>query len=178
MISALTEVTFYWTWLIISVWGNEPKLKETTDITGRLKSIHVRTLSQWTNTPESYGLLLYLLLKLPGITACSTVFPYRFNLKISKLKRKVIFNSCWDLLYFTFSLLTVLVSRLSSGWNYTVSFWDFSVIFAVTAYNVGVFQPIVRDLNNFNYWSTKFVQCVFCAVKVWFIERQAKTRIA
>ena len=38
----------------------------------------VYTWERWVskkNTPESYGLLLYLLLKLSGMTACPTVFP-------------------------------------------------------------------------------------------------------
>ena len=30
MMSALIEIIFYWTWVIILVWENEPKLKETT----------------------------------------------------------------------------------------------------------------------------------------------------
>ena len=43
--------------------------------------------------------------------------------KGTKLKRIYIFNSCLNLLFFvTFSLSTVLVSRLSSGWKYTASF--------------------------------------------------------
>ena len=40
----------------------------------------VSLVSQWNNTPESYGLLLYLLFKFPGMTAYPTVFPQRFNL--------------------------------------------------------------------------------------------------
>ena len=57
-----------WAWRIISVWENQPKLKETMvnyfafKDTSRLESVHVRTVSQYNNTPESYGLLLYLLL--------------------------------------------------------------------------------------------------------------------
>ena len=32
---------------------------------------------------ESYGLLIYIFLKLPGMIACPSVFPQRFNLLIS-----------------------------------------------------------------------------------------------
>ena len=48
--------------------------------------------------PESYGLLLYLLLKLPGITAYPTVFPQRFNLwkKVADWLHKDCDDSvCW-----------------------------------------------------------------------------------
>ena len=75
----------YWAWRLVSVWENEPKLKDTTvnhfalrreiDITDRLKSIYVRTVSQRNNTPEPYGLLLYLLFQSPGMTAFPSVFP-------------------------------------------------------------------------------------------------------
>ena len=75
----------YWAWRLVSVWENVPKLKDTTvnhfalrrefDITGRLKSIYVRTVSQRNNTPEPYGLLLYLLFQSPGMTAFPNVFP-------------------------------------------------------------------------------------------------------
>ena len=50
MMSASVEIVLYWAWLKISVWENEPKLKETTvnyfalrHHIGRLKCIHVST---------------------------------------------------------------------------------------------------------------------------------------
>ena len=51
MVSALVEIIFYCAWLIILVWVNEPKSKETTvkyfalRHHRRLKSVHVRTVS-------------------------------------------------------------------------------------------------------------------------------------
>ena len=55
--------------------------------------------------PELYGLLLYLFLKLPGMTAYPTVFPISI-----KIKKKVTFNSCLNLFFFlTFSLMAILL---------------------------------------------------------------------
>ena len=45
--------------------------------------------------PELYGLLLYLFLKLPGMTAYPTVFPISI-----KIEKKVTFNSCLNLFFF------------------------------------------------------------------------------
>ena len=62
---------------------NWKKRRQTTlryDITSRLECVHVSTVSQQNNTPESYGLLLYLLVILSCMTAYTTVFPQRFNL--------------------------------------------------------------------------------------------------
>ena len=53
--------------------------------------------------PELYGLLLYLFLKLPGMTAYPTVFPISI-----KIEKKVTFNSCLNLFFFlTFSLMAI-----------------------------------------------------------------------
>ena len=73
--------------MMILVWENEPKLKETTVnyFAGRLKNIYVWTVSQLNNTPESYGLLLYLLLKLPSMTACPKFWYLRSGDGLNKL---------------------------------------------------------------------------------------------
>ena len=96
-------------------WENGSKLKETTvnyfALRHHQSRVHVR--------PESYGLLLYLLLKL----LMYDCLPNRFFRNVStsydkyrKLKSKVNFNLCLNLLYvFTFSLLAILVSWFSSG---------------------------------------------------------------
>ena len=72
--------------MIISVWKKMgPKLKETTVNIFELRldrSIeeYTRENSESVKQYARIGLLLYLLLKLPGMTACSTIFPWRLNL--------------------------------------------------------------------------------------------------
>ena len=39
-------------------------------------------------TPESYGPLSYILLKLPGMTACPTIFPLAFQTTLFRVKIK------------------------------------------------------------------------------------------
>ena len=65
--------------------------------------VYVRTVSQWNNTPETYGLLLYLLFMSPVMIVHSTVFSIVSNSSDSctKLKRIV-----------TFNLFSVLLFRL------------------------------------------------------------------
>ena len=72
--------------MIISVWKKMgPKLKETTVNIFELRldrSIeeYTRENSESVKQYARIGLLLYLLLKLLGMTAYSTVFPWRLNL--------------------------------------------------------------------------------------------------
>ena len=71
--------------MIISVWKKMgPKLKETTVNNFELRldrSIeeYTRENSESVKQYARIGLLLYLLLKLPGMTACSTIFSWRLN---------------------------------------------------------------------------------------------------
>ena len=71
--------------MIISVWKKMgPKLKETTVNNFELRldwSIeeYTRENSESVKQYARIGLLLYLLLKLPGMTACSIIFPWRLN---------------------------------------------------------------------------------------------------
>ena len=88
--------------------GNEPKSKET--MVNYFALRHHQSIEEYTRengeavkqSPESYVLLLYLLLKLPGMTAYPTVFPNVLTSsdKRRKLKRKVILNSWLNLLFF------------------------------------------------------------------------------
>ena len=57
-------------------WENEPKFKERVTKRLRLKTSPVDENSDLVEQhTQSYGLLLYLLLKLPGMAAGSIVFP-------------------------------------------------------------------------------------------------------
>ena len=61
------------------------------------KELSIETISL-IKTPESYRLILYLLLKLSGMTACPIVFPKRFNLLClaSKIKTKKDFQLVFE----------------------------------------------------------------------------------
>ena len=75
---------------------------------GRLTGILVKSVSQWKKNSESFRFLLYLFLMSSGMTASSTDFSLRFQSpligadKRRKLKKKVTFNSCLNLLMFRF----------------------------------------------------------------------------
>ena len=102
----------YWAWRLVSVWENEPKLKDTTvnhfalrreiDITGRLKSIYVRTVSQRNNTPEPYGFLFLFSFSRQVWLLSPTFFPNipTSSDELRKLKTKIIFHLCLNLLFF------------------------------------------------------------------------------
>ena len=84
---SITWNYFFSAWLITSVKENEPNLKETTVNYFALRhhpsievysSEHSELVKQYARIVK--GLLLYLLSKLPGMIACPTVFPKRFNL--------------------------------------------------------------------------------------------------
>ena len=118
MMSASVEIVFYWVWLIILVWENKPKLQET--MVNYFMSRHYWLIEEYTREnsdsvkqhSKSYWLLLNLLLKLLGMTACSTVFPKRFNLlwwglKIKKISHfQLVFKPVFFLLFsFVYSIL-------------------------------------------------------------------------
>ena len=131
MMSVSVEIIFYRTLLIISVWENEPKLKDTTVNHFALRHywwIEVYTCSEHSESVKQYARivrasLISSLFNLPGMTAYPTVFLQRFNLLCLawKIKKKVIFNSCLNLCnflkLFCFWLLLFHVSWLSSGWK-------------------------------------------------------------
>ena len=85
--SASAEITFYWAWLIISVWENEPKLKETTINYFELRPHWLikeytreksETVKQYTRI-EWEDIQVYLLSKSSDMTALSTFFPQLFD---------------------------------------------------------------------------------------------------
>ena len=167
MMSASVAIICYWAWLSIEEYTRENN-----------ESVK--------NILESYGFLLHLVFELPGMTACPTVFPNvsTSSKKCRKLKRKVIFNSCLNLLLFfslfLFWLFLFHVYPLAGNtWHLLRFFLLFnSVTFYVTAYNVGVFKPTVHDLSNSSYRNMKFYWHFFGAAKVWFWGRQAGIRIS
>ena len=76
-----TMIIFHWARMIISVWEKLPKFKEKT--LNKLGLWHHRSIQE--NTPENsesvkqynrivWASIVFLLLKLPGMTACYTVF--------------------------------------------------------------------------------------------------------
>ena len=76
------DVNISWYYILLSATdnfglGKWAKIERNDDKLLRVKTSLVRKVSQWNNTPESYGHLsqVYLLLKLSGMTALSTVFP-------------------------------------------------------------------------------------------------------
>ena len=129
MMSASVEVIFYWAWLIILVWENEPKLKETTvnyfvlryhwwvEEYTRENSESIKKICQ-NHRDFSYISSLSCLVWLrapwffPNVSTSSK--------KCGKLKRKLIFNSCLNLLLFFH-----FFSFVYSCWKYMASFWDF-----------------------------------------------------
>ena len=108
MMSASVEFIFYWARLIISVWDNEPKLKETTVNYLALRhhwSIEEYTLEHsesvkryariaWASLISSLKEKIWLLAP-PFFPDVSTSSVWG-----RKLKRKVIFNSCLNLYFF------------------------------------------------------------------------------
>ena len=100
--------------------------------------VYVRTVSQWNNTPETYGLLLYLLFMSPVMIVHSTVFSVMSNSSDSctKLKRIVTFN----LLFFQF---------FSSDYS---------------CFMILLFKPNFNDHGNSSHWNTKFFLCLFLAL--------------
>ena len=138
--SVVYDVSISWNYILLSVTDNFGLRKWAEIERNDRKLIWVRTSpvdwrvyarEQWVSKPILQNRMrsLIYLLKLQGMTACSTVFPSisTSSDKRRKLKRKVIFNSY--LFFSTFSLLSIVVSRLSSGWKYTVYFWDFFCYF-------------------------------------------------
>ena len=98
----------------------------------------MRRVSQWNNTPETYGLLLYLLFMSPVMIVHSTVFSIVSNSSDSctKLKRIVTLNQ----LFFQF-----------------FSF-DHSCFMSV------LIKPNFSDHGNSSHWNTKFVLYLFLAL--------------
>ena len=100
--------------------------------------LYVRTMSQWNNTPETYGLLLYLLFMSPGMTVHSTVFSIVSNSSGNciKLKRIVTFNQLFSQ-FFPF---------------------DYSCFMIV------LIKPNFNDHGNSGRWNMKFVLYLFHAL--------------
>ena len=90
----------------------------------------LRTANLWNNTPESYGLLLYLLLMSSVARVCSTNFSLTCHaslISVENYEEKSSFNSCLNLLFFNVfdSLSIIFVSWLSSAWKF--KFFSYSV---------------------------------------------------
>ena len=145
MMSASVEMIFHWALLWTLVWENESELKETTVRDFQLRDyrsinrwVYVRTVSQWNNTPETYGLLLYLLFMSPGMTVHSTVFSIVSNSSDNciKLTRIVTFNQLFSQ-FFSF---------------------DYSCFMIV------LIKPNFNDHGNSSHWNTKFVLYLFLAL--------------
>ena len=75
-------------------------------------------MSQQNNTPELQGLLLYLLVKSPGMTACPTVFPLRLSLLClaQKIEKKINFQLAGHIqrLFEIFLLFNSLTSAVTA----------------------------------------------------------------
>ena len=163
------EMTFYRAWRIVSVWENEPKLKEMTG---------THPWDQWVSETARQNRMGF------SITSSLEVARYgyllhRFFAERKKIRRKVIFNFVFKPVIFLTSLSTILVSWLSSG-KHTAFLRIFllfnSVTSAVTTYSVSVFKPTVHDLCNSSYWNIKFAQHLFHALRR-FKRGQTGTRI-
>ena len=98
----------------------------------------MRRVSQWNNTPATYGLLLYLLFMPPVMIVHSTVFSIVSNSSDSctELKRIVTFN----LLFFQF----------------------FS--FDYSCFTIVLFKPNFNDHGNSSHWNMKFILFLFLAL--------------
>ena len=110
MMSASVEIIFYWAWIVISVWENEPKLKKT-----RVTN-HFMLRNHWSiemSTGEHSESVKKICQNCMGFSYTFSwsyqvwllAPPFSPNISISpvkrrKLKRKVIFNSCFNLEFF------------------------------------------------------------------------------
>ena len=149
MVSVLVEIIFYCAWLIILVWVNEPKPKETTVKHFALR--HHRSIEECTReNGESLKQYTRIVLATEIFSwSCQVWLPApKFSLTYQppligvKIKRKVIFDSCLNesrFFFFLFCFMIVLCPEIHGV--FLRSFGKFnSVTSAVSAYNVGVFK--------------------------------------
>ena len=134
--SASVEIICYWAWLIISVWENEPKLKETTVNHFALRHywwIEVYACSEHGNLVKKYARIVWASFISSLEVARYDCLPHRFSptfqsplFSVENWKKKVIFNSCVNLCnflkLFRFWLLLFHVSWLSSGLRFLLLF--------------------------------------------------------
>ena len=109
---------------------NLRQLKITSNFTENPLTDPLRTANLWNNTPESYGLLLYLLLMSSVARVCSTNFLLTCHaslISVENYEEKSSFNSCLNLLFFNVfdSLSIIFVSWLSSAWKF--KFFSYSI---------------------------------------------------
>ena len=159
--SASVEVIFFWAWLIILVWENEPKLKETT--VNYLEFRHHHSVEEYARDNGELvnqdARIVWASLKSPLEVARFDCLPHHFfpNVSTSSVSRK-------NLKEKLFSVFEPVISKNFSPFGYyrfMIVLWleihgvffRFFLLFdtvtsAVTAYSVGFFKPTTHDLNN------------------------------
>ena len=155
--SASVEVIFFWAWLIILVWENEPKLKETT--VNYFKFRHHQSVEEYAcdngELVNQDARIVWASLKSPLEVARFDCLPHHFFSNVStssvsrkNLKEKSFFRvwTCNFLKLFPFWLLSFHDCPLTGNFRFFLLF-D-SVTSAVITYSVGFFKPTTHDLNN------------------------------
>ena len=82
MLSAAVDIISYWAWLIISVWENKPKLKETTVNHFALRHywwIRVYTCREYGNSVKQYARIVWASLISSLEVARYACLPHRFS---------------------------------------------------------------------------------------------------
>ena len=170
--SSSVEILFFWAWLIILVWENEPKLKETT--VNYFEFRHHSSIGEYTSDGSE---LVNQDVRIVWASLISSLevarydcLPHHFfpNVSTSSVSRKNKKEKSFSTRVWTCNFL-----KFSSfGYRFMIVLWleihgvflrfflllD-SVTSAVTTYNVGFFKPTVHDLSNSSWWSTKFISC-------------------
>ena len=153
MLSASVEIISYWAWLIISVWENEPKLKETTVNHFALRHswwIEVYTCSEHGKSVKLYARTGMGFSYIFSWSCQVWVLTPPFFPKVStslKIEKKVISTRVWTCVIFEnfFALATLVSCFMIVLWlEINDVFLRFfllvnSITSAVTACNVGVF---------------------------------------
>ena len=156
ILSASVEIISYWAWIIISVWENEPKLKETTVNRFALRHYwwtEVYTCSEHGKSVKLYARIVWASLISSLEVARYDCLPHRFSptfqppLFSVENWKKVVFSSCLNLCnfwkLFRFWLLVscfMIVLWLEINDVFLRFFLLFhSITSVVTACNVGVF---------------------------------------
>ena len=157
MMSVSVEIIFYWAWLIISVWENEPKLKETTVNHFALRHywwIEVYACSEHGNLVKQYARIVWASFISSLEVARYDCLPHRFSptfqpplFSVENWKKKQFLTRVWTGVIFEnfFALATLVSCFMIVLWREINDvFLRFFLLFnsitsAVTACNVGVF---------------------------------------
>ena len=160
--SASVEIIFFWAWLVILVWENEPKLKETT--LNYFEFRHQQSIGEYTRDNSE---LVNQDVRIVWASLISSLevarydcLPHHFSLMFQpplfrvKIKKKSHFQLVFELVisynfssFGYYSFMIVLWLEIHGVFLRFFLLFD-SVTSAVTTYNVCVYKPTAHDLGN------------------------------